>query len=167
VHLQAFASSQLAYPLRLLRDPAAWERGCEAARLAAIARTPVFLAHSLQLLGALAHDAGRPEDALAHFLGALTLWRDMDDSRVWQPVHQIAAALHDLGREQAAIALFAAVAERNLGAQVPLRHDVLEATLAQADHERSRAAAAERGRLLSRDEVVALAQAEATATIGG
>jgi len=89
----------------------------------------------------------------------------MDDARVWQPVHQIAAVLHELGRDEVATALFAAAAERNLGAQVPLHHDVLEAGLARADQAPTRAAL-DRGRRLSRDEVVALAQAEAAAIVG-
>jgi hypothetical protein len=164
--LAAFAHSQAAWSLHRAGDPSAAELARETARLASASRNTIMSAYSSHLLGTIAIEQRRYCDAMAHLTDALRTWRRAADARSWGAVHQIAELLTDTGHGEAALTLFAAIGNRNLGVAIYLRPDAIERAAALADHDtatRSRL----RGALLDEDGAIEVALAAAAEMIAG
>ena len=128
----------------------------EAATMSSLARDDTMYAYAMHLLGTIAHESGRPDEALEHVANALQRWRRSGDARVWVALHQIAELLADVGDRDTAVILAAGIGDRNLGAQVHLRPETLaaaEAAIEPRRRQRLPAAASRR----NQDELIAMA----------
>ena len=123
--------------------------------MSSLARDDTNYAYVMHLLGTIAQENGRPDEALEHVADALQCWRRSGDARAWVALHQIAELLADVGDRDTAIILAAGIGDRNLGAQVHLRPETLAAAQAAIEpqrRERLLAAGSQR----NHDELIAL-----------
>jgi predicted ATPase len=128
----------------------------EAATMSSLARDDTMYAYAMHLLGAIAHEHGRLDEALEHVAKALHCWRRSGDARVWVALHQIAELLADAGDLDNAVVLAAGVGTRNLGAQVHLRPETLAAAEAAIEPDR-RNRLSTAGAARDQDELIAVA----------
>jgi hypothetical protein len=128
----------------------------EAATMSALARDDTMHAYARHLLGAIAHEHGRLDEALDHAADALHCWRRLGDARAWVALQQIAELPAEAGDHENAVVLAAGIGHRNLGAQVPLRPQTLAvAEAAIAPERRTRLVSA--GAARSRDDLITTA----------
>jgi hypothetical protein len=162
--LLALALWHLAWLKHHLGDPEAEAAARDAARQGLLAQFPLVVAYAATQLSTIAIERRLPLDALRHVAPALAYWRSTGDVRVWTALHQVAEALTDLGRDEAAVKLAGALGDRNVGAHVRLHRDRLAAAgnhLEPAVREKLRRC----GSMMSPDEAMDLACAEIAAAV--
>jgi hypothetical protein len=128
----------------------------EAATMSALARDDVMYSYAMHLLGTVAQEQGRPNEALAHVTNALHCWRRARDARTWVALHQIAELLADIGDLETATMLAAGIGDRDLGAQVQRRPEALAAAAATLEPSRRQLLVAQ-GAQRAEDELIDLA----------
>jgi hypothetical protein len=141
-------------------DETAAALATEAAEWCSLARDDTMYAYSTHLLVTIAREDGELRTALHHTVNALRTWRRSGDARSWAALHQLAELLSDAGDHEAALVLAGAIGARDLGAQVHLRPEALDAArraVSSRRHAELRAAGATK----ELDELIAFALAAA------
>ena len=113
-------------------------------------------AYALHLLGTIAHEHGRYDEALDHVANALHCWRRSGDARTWVALHQIAELLADVGDVHTATTIAAGIGDRDLGAQVRLRPEALAGAAATIEPSKRQRLLAD-GARRTEDELIDLA----------